>query len=200
MNQKSLKRTFFFTCIIIGMFSGCIGSSSQKSTFYVLSPFEDISTSSYSIKNMAVGVGPVKLPGFLMRPQIVTRQEKNVLSINEFHRWAFSLEEQVTGTIVENLSKIFDTPNIIAYPWDRQLSPAFQVVIDLRRFDGKLNDSVKLEAVWWIVKTDEDKRILTRRTSLVEPAIGNGYKAYVTAQNAALKKLCQKIADTIKRC
>ena len=48
-----------------------------------------------------------------------------------------------------------------------------------------------------LVSTIDSKRLLTKRTSLVESTDGEGYKAYVTAMNLALEKLSREIADGV---
>ncbi len=189
----SVSIAILLPCIM----GGCIGGTSQKSIYYVFSTSHKLSTTQSLIADRGLGVGPIKIPEFLNRPQIVTRQGQNVLSINEFHRWGDSLEAQITGVLVESLSTLLNTSNISAYPWERPFLPEYQLYIDFRRFDGKTDDSVTLDAVWWIVDTNNDKRLLTRRSSLIEPTHGNGYKAYVIALNTVLEKFCQKITDDV---
>ncbi len=193
-------RKYLYLSIIIflsGTMCGCIGGTSQKSVYYVFSASRNLSTVPSLIGDRGLGVGPIKIPAFLNRPQIVTRQGQNLLSINEFHRWGDSLEAQITGVLVENLSTLLNTPNISIYPWERPFLPEYQLYIDFRRFDGKTAESVTLDAVWWIVDTNNDKRLLTRRSSLVEPTHGDGYKAYVIALNTVLEKFCRKITDGV---
>ncbi len=54
-------------------------------------------------------------------------------------------------------------------------------------------ESVAIEAVWWIVATKDNIQLLTRRSSLIEPTGGEGYKAYVIALNTALERFSQEI-------
>ncbi len=194
-----LKKYLYVSIIILlsGIMCGCIGGTSQKSIYYVFSTSQNLETAPSLIADRGLGVGPIKIPEFLNRPQIVTRQGENLLIINEFHRWGDSLEAQITSALVENLSTLLNTPNISVYPWERPFFPEYQLYVDFRRFDGKTADSVTLDAVWWIVDTKDDKRLLTRRSSLVEPINSEGYKAYVTALNTVLEKFCQKITDGV---
>ncbi|MCP3942539.1 MAG: membrane integrity-associated transporter subunit PqiC [Desulfobacteraceae bacterium] len=197
MTRKCLDLLVFFIILIQGLIIGCIGGSSQEAVYYVFNSSAHQLTTKSTIGDGGLGVGPIKIPEFLKRPQIVMRQSENVLVINEFHRWADSLEAQTTGVLVENLSTLLNTSSVSAYPWERPFVPKYQLYIDFRRFEGKIVGLVVLEAVWWVVETKDNKLLLTRRSSLMIPMDGRDYKTYVTALNTALEKLCQEIAGGI---
>jgi hypothetical protein len=144
-------------------------------------------------------VGPIKIPDFLKRPQIVTRRSENVLDINEFHRWGDALESQLARVLVENLSALLNTPNVTAFPWDPPFAPEYQLYIDFRRFEGKTSGPVVLEAVWHIVEKNGNRQLITRHTTLKEPTTDSSYKAYVTAMNTTLDRLSQEIAAAIAK-
>lgn len=196
-----IKKYFYLNTLLIillsGIISGCIGGTSQKSVYYVFNPVNAPLTADSTMADKGLGVGPITLPEFLEGPQIITRQEENLLNINEFHRWADSLEDQITATLIDNLSALLNTPNVVAFPWERPFIPEYQLYIDFRQFDGKTAGSITLEAVWSIVDTNDSKRLLTKRTSLVESTNGEEYKAYVTAMNRALEKLSKEIAEGV---
>ena len=195
-----IKKDFYLTTLLIifsGIMCGCIGGTSQKSVYYVFNPVKAPLTADSPMASKGLGVGPINLPEFLDGSQIVTRQGENLLNINEFHRWADSLKAQITVTLVDNLSALLNTPNVVVLPWERPFIPEYQLYIDFRRFEGKTAGSITLEAVWSIVDTNNSKRLLTKKTSLVESTQGEGFKAYVTAMNLALEKLSQEIADGV---
>jgi uncharacterized lipoprotein YmbA len=196
-----IKKYFYLNTLLIillsGIISGCIGGTSQKSVYYVFNPVKAPLTADSPMADRGLGVGPITLPEFLEGPQIVTRHEENLLNINEFHRWADSFNDQITTVMVDNLSAMLNTPNVVVYPWERPFIPEYQLYIDFRQFDGQTAGSVTLEAVWSIVDTNDSKRLLTKRTSLVETTNSDGYKAYVTAMNLALEKLSKEIAESV---
>lgn len=176
-------------------FTGCIGGSSQKSIFYVLSPSQEALVGEPRHNFKGLGVGTVKIPEYLKRPELVTRNETNVLIINDFHRWGGSLETQIVSLLVDNLSALLKTPNVSAYPWERHFSPAWQLYIDFRRLDGMTGGTVELEAVWRLVRTEDNATVFTQRSSLLEQTDQKGLKAYVKALNTAIEKLCRQIAN-----
>lgn len=193
--NKHLSLSTIFIVLMLAFMTGCIGGTSQKSIYYV---FHGTGEQNLNIENIdfpGLGVGPIKIPAYLKRPQIVTRQEANVLTINEFHRWGDSLEVQIASVLVENLSTLLNTPNVSVYQWERHFVPKYQLVIDFRRFEGSVTGSAELEVVWWIVDTKDNKILLTRQTAIEEPVNKAGLKAYVVALNTTLEKLSREIVD-----
>jgi len=197
MTTKLSRASRLFLILALGFLAGCIGGVSQQSVYYVLSPLQGQSSGQSPDFEPGLGVGPIKIPEFLKRPQIVARQDKNELIINEFHRWGDSLEAQTINVLVENLSNLLNTSNISAYPWERHFVPKYQLYIDFRRFEGAAAGPVVLEAVWWVVETQKNKQVFTRRSSFRESIGGEGYKAYVKALNTALEKLSREMADRL---
>ncbi|MCG8633417.1 MAG: PqiC family protein [Desulfobacterales bacterium] len=186
---------YFGICAGLLLMAGCIGGTSQPSVYYVLNASG--THAGYAVPGLDLGVGPITLPGILDRSQIVSRQGDNNLAVNEFHRWAEALDTQFTLVLAENLSAGLGTINIKTYPWERPFSPAYQVYVDVRRFDGIPGRTVVLHAMWWLVNTDDDVPVLTRRASLEVPTADNSMAAYVAAHNKALEKLSRDIATGI---
>jgi uncharacterized lipoprotein YmbA len=194
--SKSLLNTLFIL-LLSGLMYGCIGGTSPKSVYYVFTPSQNTPAAQSQLNEYSLGIGPVTIPEFLERPQIITRQGKNILHINEFHRWADSLEAQITDVLVVNLSNLLDTPNVIAYPWIKPFLPKYQLYIKFRRFDGNLADSITMDAIWRLVDTKNKKELLSRRLFQTVPTNNKGYKAYVNALNTAVEQLSQDIAHSI---
>ena len=60
-----------------------------------------------------VAVGPVAIPDYLDRPQILTRSGPSELQLAEFERWAGSLEKDVSRVLAENLSTLLEKDHVI---------------------------------------------------------------------------------------
>lgn len=73
------------TCLAL---TGC--ADSQPTRFYTLSPLAAAlgSTPPTLLPDVTVGVGPVTLPPYLDRPQLVTRAGGNRVVLAEFDSWA----------------------------------------------------------------------------------------------------------------
>ena len=66
---------------------------------------------------MSIGVGPVHLPRYLDRPQIITRTKGTDLKLAEFHHWAEPLADTFMRVVSENLSTLVPTDRVYLHPW-----------------------------------------------------------------------------------
>src|SRR5208283_2593522 len=102
---RSDQRARFSLLLLLVILTGC--ASSQPSKFYQLNPVQNQGTSIVDVPsshNVVIAVGPVGIPDYLDRPQIVTRSGKNELKLSEFDRWGGSLEADISRVLVENIS------------------------------------------------------------------------------------------------
>jgi uncharacterized protein len=186
-------------CLLAG--GGC--ASSRMAKFYTLSPMNAPGEPSRTVQaeqGIAVAVGPVAIPDYLDRPQMVTRSGPNEHKLAEFERWAGSLEADVSRVLVENLSTLLSPDNVAVIRWGGDAYPfpaEYRVGVDVTRFEGTLGESVTL-AAQWSVSREEDKKILSVRESIVkEPVEGQDYDALVEAMSRSLAALSREIAGAI---
>jgi len=81
----------------VGLLAGCAGTT-QHTRFLVLSPQtpETLGGQASPTAGLSIGLGPIKIPDILDRPQIVTRIDNNRLQLAEFHHWAGQLDGTFT--------------------------------------------------------------------------------------------------------
>jgi uncharacterized lipoprotein YmbA len=147
---------------------------------------------------VAIGIGPIELPEYLNRPQIVTRVNPNEVEFAEFHRWAASLKDDFSSTLARNLSNLLATDRVAAYPWTSKTPVDVQVKIDVIRFDGRLGKSVVLETTWALFGEDRTKPLLSRGSVASEQVDKSGYEGLVEAQSRAIAGLSREIAGAIR--
>ncbi len=90
-----MMRCLFYTLWAISLgtllmsMGGC--ATTQPSKFYVLSPLEASLPKSPTAgvnTGLGIGIGPINLPPYLNRPQIVIRATRNELHLSDFNKWA----------------------------------------------------------------------------------------------------------------
>jgi uncharacterized lipoprotein YmbA len=146
---------------------------------------------------LALGIGPIKFPGYLDRPQLVTRVSQNRFAVAENDRWAEPLEENFSRVLSQNLSILLQTDRIVAYPWERSQQPAYQVQVEVLRFEPNAEQIVELWAQWSI--TDKTKKILSVKESyLTRPAKDKSTEASVAALSEVVGTLSQEISASIR--
>ena len=185
---------------------GC--GSTRPSNFYQLD--EPAATRLSGLeRGIAIGVGPVNVPPYLDRPQIVVRGTGHKLELSEFNRWSEPLTDSIPRVIVVSLSNKLDSNRIFQIPRRNKTIPLeFRVEIDIARFDGMLGGNALLVARWTLYGQDEDA-LVTKVSIISEPLGPEGaessksadkevdFESLIAAQNRTLQGLSQEIADAI---
>lgn len=170
------------------------------SRFYMLTPGvqKDASTKEMP-DDVTLGVGPVAIPFYLDRPNIVTRIGPNQVALSEFDKWAGSLKEDVPKVMAENLSRLLNTDRIEIFPWSAGAGIDFQVAVDILRLDAVPEQEAVLEARWSLLKGDPGRTVHIRKSVIRTPVAGDGYPAMVAALSETLGALCREIAPEVPR-
>jgi uncharacterized protein len=174
--------------------AGCLGGGTASTRFYVLAPAETPAMPAAGA--LSVGVGPVSVPGYLDRPQIVTRPAADRIELGEFDQWGEPLGAGVSRVLAEDLARQMPSARVASFPWRSMLSVKYQVVVDLTRLDGPAGGDLALEARWRILDGG-GKEVALKTTRLVEPTGGPGYSASVSAMSRALAALSRDIAQAL---
>ena len=199
MKVKLLSRPTLVILVIVVIFlGGC--RRSQTPRFYALSSMQDqvISKRSSSVQNAIIGIGPVKQADYLDQPRLVNRTSDNQLIVAEYDRWIGSFKDNFVNVLADNLGFLLPTERIHFYPWRKSMPIDYQIILDIVRCDGRLGDTVWLEARWSILQGPEKELLKMSRSSIREPVGGADYAALVAAQSRAIAKLSQEIAEAIR--
>jgi hypothetical protein len=173
--------------------AGCAGSEPVR--YYVLSAAPARSDGA-AARDIAIGVGPVKLPEYLDRPQIVTRTSQNELSMADYDRWAESLKDNTIRVLAENLAVLLPSQRVSVYPWKRATPIDYQVAVQVTRFDRLENGASEL-AVRWRVLDGGGRELLSRTSTYRQTPAGPDYPATVAAMNQNLQAFSRDVAVNI---
>lgn len=199
MSCKRLCAIFSLVCSIA---AGCVSLDAKPdpSRFFALTslPRPGGRTQDGAGANaLAVGVGPIKFPGYLDRQQFVTRISQNRFSIAENDRWAEPLDENFARVLAQNISILLPTDRIVTYPWERSQQPTYQVQMEVLRFEPNGDGVVELSARWSII--DSTKKTLTVKESyLTHPAKEKSTEALVASMSDAVSSLSKEVAAAIR--
>lgn len=198
--MNRIIRSFGLCVACVGVLNvlGC--GTSQPTHFYLLramSPDSDAGLSETKASSLSLGLGPISLPKYLDRPQIVTRISPHELDLAEFHKWAEPLKDNLVSVLHGNLSLLLSTNRIVEYPWNRSTLPDYQLSLEVMQFDGTKNQEVSLSVRWRLVN-DDGKRVLQAKTSQFSEIIqGSDYEDLVEAMSRMLALLSREIADAL---
>lgn len=189
---------FFIVWVVL---TGCLGAPSYPSRFYMLSPQDTSKTISQAETGqgcVAIGIGPVQVPEYLNRPQIVTRVSDNELYLAEFDKWAEPLVDNFSRVLSENLAKLLCTDPIVIFPSRGTIPIDYKVEVEVIRLDGILGEYVTLITRWAVFGKNGDNVLLMKRSSYTESVAGKAYEALVAAKSQAIAKFSQDVASAIK--
>jgi uncharacterized protein len=188
--------TKFFS-LMLAMLIGTAGcAKGVPSDFYVLHAATSDSLVGAE-RGVAVGVGPVEVPAYLNRSQIVTRATDYELYLSESHQWAEPLKENISRVIAINLSNMLESNRVFVIPRRQKVTLDFQVAVDIARFDGQLGESAYLGARWTLYGSDTREPLLSKVAIINERTDDNSYNALVAAGSRALQALSLEIAEAI---
>jgi len=176
----------------------CVGDT-QPSRLYVLSAVEP--QAQRSAEGVALSVGPIVLPKYLDRPQIVTRPTANELTVAEFDRWGGRLEDNVIQALGENLSRRLKTSRVSLFPAEAAGRADLRVSITVSRFECvSESGECLLDARWQIAATTQGAAAAAPTmgaSALTTRVSGSGYAAVAAAMSQLLGGLSQEIAAGI---
>jgi uncharacterized protein len=185
---------------LMGSLLGLEACTSTPSRFYLLNSLSTAETipAMAAAQGPVIGVGPITVPKYLDRPQIVTRAGSNQLALGEFDRWAEPLQDNVLRVLAENLAFLIPTDQVLWHAWPQSATLDYQVTVDMLQFDGWLGGESTLLALWSILDRAE-LPLLSQRVCLNAPVGGGDYEAMVAAMSELLARLSRDIAVAIQR-
>lgn len=172
---------------------GC-GGTSKPTDFFMLSPIMDAQAVSPQGRQISVLVGPVTIPAYLDRDQIISRQTGVEITVFDFDHWAEPLSSNLKRIFITNLSLLLGTDEI--YDFDRRnpITTDYQLEVDIYRFDFNKDGKAVLLAFWTIL--NQRGELLRREKTILEASSsGENLSNRVAAQNMVISALSRKIAD-----
>jgi hypothetical protein len=197
INARPFCRLIFF-----GFALGIIacGTASPPVSFYSLNALAVETSSAPAAPVLAIGVGPVVLPGYLDRPQLIVRSGPNHLRIDEYHRWAGRLNQEIVRVLSENLMILLKSSRVAPIPWASDFNPDIAVRVEVFAFEAAADGAVRLRAN--LILTDRRPSGLPEQAwtvDLTQQSPEAGYDAIVATQSRLLADVSRQIAEAIAR-
>jgi hypothetical protein len=183
---------------LLAALSAC--GTTPPAHFYTLSSLRDAPAAARPAPRaeFTLGIGPVTLPRYLDRPQIVSYSSGNELRLDDMHRWAEPLEQNFTRTLTENLTFLLGSERVVPYPGRRGVTPDAQVQVEVIRFDARADGTVTLHARWGVLDRG-GIMVAAKRTDLEQKATGGDFNALVAAHSEAVARLSHEITSVIEK-
>ncbi len=198
VNVAGFGRVACWWLLMVGLsgLGGCFRSS-VPDQFYMLRAADVPSKSAFSGAGPSVGLGPVRIPAYLDRPQIVTATSAQEYQLSEDHRWAERLDENIARISAQNLSALIPSDRILIHPWPRDPKPDVQVAISIQEMHVDPRGEVRMSALWSLRHGKSD--VANRKFSCRLPASTTDYAQMVEVESQCLARLNQEMASAIQK-
>ena len=195
LTKRFLKYTFlsFLTFLILGC-----AKSSKPVEYYMLDASVGIDNNQTlkGDEGPMIGLGPIRLPEYLDRFQMVVAVSENKYKLIDGHRWAEKLDQNISLALFKTLPSQLGTDRMIRYPWPQRPGVDFQVKIDILELNVDQDGQSQLVAQWSI--KSKDKTILNKRSTFTAQASTTDIDKMVQAQSECLTQLGQEIVVNLK--
>ena len=186
-----MKLIFYLTTLALFL-AGC----GSPENFYRLSA--EVPANAGSGSAISLGVGPVTLPSYIDRAELVYQGGPNEFQIPPNERWAGSLRDNVTQVLATDLERLLGAGEVVAYPWPAGRAPHYSVSVNVRQFHAVSGVDALLDLTWQIVNSRNGVSSARQSLSLREPIHGDGYAAVVAAESRLLARAAEQIAASFR--
>ena len=142
-------------------------------------------------------MGPVSVPAVVDRPQIVVDIGPNQVRLEEFHRWAAPLQNNIARVVADNLVLMLGTPRVTLAAQSLSADADYRAAIEVQSFQSVPGEAAIVDAVWTVRRIKDGKTELGR-TTVRETMQEKGYDALAAAHSRALARLSQDIAAVVR--
>ena len=150
-----------------------------------------------SAAGLSVAVGPVSLPGYINRPEVVFASGTNEFQIPSDALWVGPLHENISRTVAADLGRILGSGNVRP-GLESGFRPRYRVALDIRQFHGISGQEAVLDLSWRIQSGASGETISRHSGSFHQPIIGDGYGPLVEAESGLLEEAAAAIAKTLR--
>ena len=191
--MRYLLRTLLGTILLSQ--TACIGSS-PAARFYLLEPIAsaDAPATPAVLDKPTVALAPVRIPHYLERAQLVTASGKNTYQLDEWHRWAESLDDNITRVVLRDLSLLMPA-DVVSANSQRARQAKLALAVSILEFHIDPNGQARLSAQWQASRNDEV--ILSRQSSFTAAADNDDAQLKVEALNQCLSQLNREMAAAL---
>lgn len=176
---------------------GC--ASGSQARYYTLLAFHPpVQETQASGKGWTgVAIGPVTLPDYVDRPEIVTRSAGGEVDMANLDRWAGPLEDEATRVLVENVAAYLKPRGMTAVSWRQQGAGQVSVPISIVRLDAVPGGTVQINAQWSIRGIGPNRDVRFHQESFEAAVAGPDYRSIVEGVSRALGRLSARVAETV---
>ena len=182
--------------LCLGLASLLVACGGAREKFYRLSAVAAAPTGGSS-SGLSVAIGPVSLPSYIDRAEVVFASGPNEFQIPSDALWIGSLQENISRTVAADLGRMLGSRNVRS-SLDGALKSRYRVALEVKQFHGISGQAAILDLSWKIQDGGSGQTISRQSGTFREPIVGDGYAALVKAESRLLEQCAQAIATSLR--
>jgi len=181
---------------IVLLLAGC--GSSPPVRFYSLQPL-DLDYQADTNDAVVMYLGPLRVPEYVARTQIVTRGDGAEMIVDDYHRWAEPLDDAIPRIVAVNVDNLVDGVIVVAFPSGNLVEADYRLQGSIVRFDADAAGRALLIVQWSIATPGGDLLVPPRRSRYEARVLRTGDPgAVATALNDTVAQFSRAIAAEIE--
>jgi uncharacterized lipoprotein YmbA len=195
-NKACSATIILYTVILCVLVSSCsISGTTRPAQFYILDATATADSS--KAKNLQLGVGPILIPGYIDRPQIVTKTESSELVYAEYKRWAEPMDEMFTRTLTLNITIATGSNSVISHPWSSKSNLDSELTAKIIKFENNTNGDALLIVQWQLLDKNDKNQASSIYSEFRAAAKSSSATDRVSALNDTIKQFSSEILTHI---
>lgn len=190
MNFLFFPRTILFAAAVC-LLAACGGTT----TYYRLNSDGPVPVRT---AGLFVAIGPVTLPGYIDRPELVFQSGTNQFQVPTTAVWTGTLHDNVVQTLRDDVGRRLDSGNVVAFPAPSGTPVRYQVEVNVAQFHAISGTNAILDVSWRVVEPSSGRTISRHNGSYSEPIAGDGYDAVVKAESGLVGQLADGIVRSLR--
>jgi hypothetical protein len=184
--------------VAVALAAGCLGGGTAPA-YFALRPEAGAAAGApvAARPDLGLAVGPIELPRYLDRDEVVTRDASQQLVPWDDHRWGGSLRDDVLRVLGDDLGTLLGTTRVAVYPVEARFPVRYRVLLDILEFEGAPGRAVTLRVRWMVADGTSGLALAIAQSRVEQPTGGPSFDALVAAQSAALGSVTREIASKI---
>lgn len=146
----------------------------------------------------AVIIGPFQLAEYLDRPQIVTRDGANGVTVADFERWAEPLDANFQAVVTANVGRLLGSDRVLEFPAQTIMKAERRVTGRVSRLDVDAQGLAVLEVQWGVLDGAGVVAVRGHVSRYEARSTGASAAARVAAMTATVTAFSADVAAAVK--
>ena len=171
----------------------CLGRSPNVEHYVLGSSASSSAATASGLAELAIVIGPVRLPAYLDRPQVARLETGGEIELDEFSRWLGGFEENFLRALALDVAARTDSIRVTTHPSKAPFPADVRVRLHVDDLVTENGSSLRVRIRWALIRSGVDgpPTLAMMETSI--PLTSSSSSAIVAAYDKAIEELGRRI-------